>query len=311
MSTYVKKEDGTLIESDTEVVKVESDNLSKILKNKTNGQYFFGTYNGSILPELDEDAFANLTNINYMFYNCSKITNLFNLKFDKATSSERLFANCNNLTEINVELPLSTSMISCFVNCSKLKNINLNIGTQSINLDNMFSYCDELESITINKELIATSCEGMFIDCKKLKTIPQINTSNVTNFRNMFFGCNFEITPLIDTSKATDIRDMFSQYGLFEKSILKVISAYDFSNVIYATGVVSNAMNLEQFLPTGLKVSFNLSASTKFTREALVVVLNNLGTPTSTQTLTLGSTNLAKLTEEDIAIATEKNWTLK
>jgi hypothetical protein len=32
--------------------------------------------------------------------------------------------------------------------------------------------------------------------------------------------------------------------------------------------------------------------------------------PTTTKTLTLGSTNLAKLTDEEKAIATNKGWTL-
>lgn len=41
-----------------------------------------------------------------------------------------------------------------------------------------------------------------------------------------------------------------------------------------------------------------------------MVVINGLQTVDTTQTLTLGTTNLAKLTEEEMAIATEKGWTL-
>ena len=55
-----------------------------------------------------------------------------------------------------------------------------------------------------------------------------------------------------------------------------------------------------------MKVSFNISSSTAFTKEALVEILNNLATVTTTQTLTMGATNLAKLTDEDKAIATNK-----
>lgn len=61
---------------------------------------------------------------------------------------------------------------------------------------------------------------------------------------------------------------------------------------------------------TGMKVSFSISASTKFTREALVEIIGNLATVTSTKTLTMGSTNLAKLTDDDKAVATGKGWTL-
>ena len=56
--------------------------------------------------------------------------------------------------------------------------------------------------------------------------------------------------------------------------------------------------------------NLDISSSTKFTREALLEIIGNLKTVTSTKTLTMGSTNLAKLTEEDKAIATNKGWTL-
>lgn len=56
----------------------------------------------------------------------------------------------------------------------------------------------------------------------------------------------------------------------------------------------------------------NLSASTNFSAETLVAILNALEDRTGLEayTLTLGNTNLAKLSEEEIAVATEKNWTL-
>ena len=68
--------------------------------------------------------------------------------------------------------------------------------------------------------------------------------------------------------------------------------------------------NLETIHMHGMKVSFNISASTKFTREALVEILNNLATVTTSPTLTMGSTNLAKLTDADKSIATGKGWKL-
>lgn len=58
--------------------------------------------------------------------------------------------------------------------------------------------------------------------------------------------------------------------------------------------------------------SLNLSASTNFSAETLVAILNALADRTGLEayTLTLGSANLEKLSNEQIAIATEKNWTL-
>ena len=58
------------------------------------------------------------------------------------------------------------------------------------------------------------------------------------------------------------------------------------------------------------KVSLVLSYCPNLTHDSIMVVINGLQTVTSTQTLTLGSTNLAKLTEADKKIATDKGWTL-
>lgn len=58
---------------------------------------------------------------------------------------------------------------------------------------------------------------------------------------------------------------------------------------------------------------FNVSASTYLTHDSLMSIIDHLadksGTGT-TWTITLGSTNLAKLTDAEKAIATQKGWTL-
>ena len=84
----------------------------------------------------------------------------------------------------------------------------------------------------------------------------------------------------------------------------------DTSNVTDMDSMFSNCSNLESIHMHGMKVSFDIHASTKFTREALVEILNNLATVTTSKTLYMGSTNLAKLTDADKAIATGKGWRL-
>ena len=53
-----------------------------------------------------------------------------------------------------------------------------------------------------------------------------------------------------------------------------------------------------------------MSACKKLTHDSIMVVINGLQTVTEPQTLTLGTENLAKLTEADKKIATDKGWTL-
>ena len=93
-------------------------------------------------------------------------------------------------------------------------------------------------------------------------------------------------------------------------SSLTTIPLLDTSNVTNMSYMFGDCFSLKTFLAYGMKTSFNLSASTKFTESDLVTVFNNLGTPATTQTLTIGATNLAKLTAGDLLIATNKNWTV-
>lgn len=57
-------------------------------------------------------------------------------------------------------------------------------------------------------------------------------------------------------------------------------------------------------------MSVSFIAAQNLTHDSLMVIINGLQTVTTTQKLTLGSTNLAKLTEADKKIATDKGWTL-
>ena len=131
---------------------------------------------------------------------------------------------------------------------------------------------------TQRAEYLFTDYKGTSID----DLISFNDTSNIVSTYSMFYNCtNLKSIPQLDVSKVTSTSRMFT-----------------------------NCNALEEIHMTGMKVSFDIHFSTKFTREALVEILNNLASVTSSQTLTMGETNLAKLTAEDKAIATNKGWTL-
>lgn len=139
---------------------------------------------------------------------------------------------------------------------------------------------------TLKNLLDATkSCYYLFNEYKGTSVddlIQPNDTENVTNMISMFRECsNLTTIPQLDTSNVTNMSNMF----------------------FYCSG-------LKSILMTGMKVSFDISASTKFERTDLLIILNNLATVTKTQTLKMGATNLAKLTDEDKLIATNKGWTL-
>lgn len=173
-------------------------------------------------------------------------------------------------------------------------------------MESMFIYCSSLLSVPLLNTSKVTNMQNMFMQCKSLTTIPLLDTSNVTKMYQMFNNCSKLTTiPLINTSNVTNMLAMFKGC-----SALTTIPQLDTSNVFNLDNMFNGCSNLETIHMTGMKVSFNISASTKFNTNALHEIINNLATVTSTKTLTMGSTNLAKVSEEYKTIATNKGWTL-
>lgn len=142
----------------------------------------------------------------------------------------------------------------------------------------------------------------MFYGCYGLTSIPLLDTNKVENMIGMFYNC-FALTtiPQLDTSKVPNTSRMFSGCRA-----LTTVPALDVSNVTETFDMFEGCTNLKSILMTNIGANLDISASTKFEREDLLVILNNLKTVTSSKTLTMGATNLAKLTDEDKAIATNK-----
>lgn len=196
-------------------------------------------------------------------------------------------------------------------------------------MNDMFEQCTNITSIPLINTSKVTSMFWMFRGCSKLTSIPFLDTSNVTNMSSMFFGTKLASIPLLNTSKVNNMTSMFSgcksltsiplldtssvtntNYMFEQCSKLTSIPALDVSKVTNMDYMFSSCYNLESIHMTGMKVSFSISSSTKFTTEALHEIITNLATVTSSKQLIMGSTNLAKVSEEYKAIATNKGWTL-
>ena len=264
----------------------------------------------------------------YIFSRC---TNLKNVTIDLGTKSsllyivvDRAFYGCSNLEAISFKTVEGISfgirnMLETFKNCSKLKMIDLSDfeGTyQSISEGGFcgtFESCSSLETVVLPKFDSYKSiiqADKMFYGCSSLKYINfnGYNGSGTINMQLMFGNCSSLVSLDLsnwDTSKTTSMHRMFEGC-----SSLTEIPALDLSNVTTMLYMFDGCTSLTAIHCTGMKVSFDISASTLFTREALLEIINNCATVTITQTLTIGEENLAKLTDEDKLIATNKGWTL-
>lgn len=189
--------------------------------------------------------------------------------------------------------------------------------------ENLFDFSNGL--------VILSNAFSIYPQVSKIAEIPTLNSwnvSNVTNLVTMFDNCrNIKFLDFEDwdVSKVTNYQGMFRACTSLEKvNITKwnVLPTAILTNMfstcpkLYSLvgdytidEVISN--NITIF--NGYKNSIScFSSSNNINRASLRALINGLAdlSDTTTQTLTLGATLRAKLTEEDIEIATNKNWTI-
>ncbi len=189
----------------------------------------------------------------------------------------------------------TTSTINMFRDCVNLTELDLNGFDTSnvIQMTNMFYNCSSLTELDLSS----------------------FNTSNVIDMKYMFYNCS-SLTELdlssFDTSNVTmGIEGMFKNCG----SLVTVNGILDCDKTSNTNSFILGCVNLETIYIKNFNTprNNNFSDCAKLSHASLVYLINNLKDNTSSslvKTITFGSVNLAKLTEEEIAVATEKNWTL-
>ena len=246
------------------------------------------------------------------------------LNTENLTTMYQFFNNCQNLTNIpNINTSNVTNMNTMFGSCKKLKTIPTLDTSKVTDMSNMFTGCTSLIEIPELYTNNVTAMIGMFANCDNLKTIPTMNTNKVTNMTNMFYHSGITIIPELNTSKVTSVYNMF-----YMCSGLITIPKLNFESVTNISSFLSganNVINIGGFENLGAAYSTTKSANysnylldlrscTKLTHESLMNVINNLydikTKGCKVQSLRLGATNLAKLTAEEIQIATDKGFSV-
>ena len=285
--------------------------LKNLLDATKSANYLFYDYQGTSVDSLIQYSDTeNVESISRTFYR-SKVVKVPELNTSKVKdfSYALTYSSINEFPNWNFSNAESIGYL--LSQCKSLKTDivinNLSKLTGDYCLNGAFQQ-SAVTSVTLNdlNPDMVYSLEQAFFDCGSLKNV-SLNTTTgvpmkVKSMSDTFNYCSqLKTLPLMDLTQCT-------RFGIANCTSLERITAYDLSNITSIN--ISNLYKLEEFHATGMKVSFNISSSTKFTREALVEILNNLATVTTTQTLTMGATNLAKLTDEDKLIATNKGWTL-
>lgn len=273
-----------------------------LLPNSVRG---FTNHNEIVEVSLESNS-SLYTLAQYAFQNCMSLKkiDLSNVASSTIRFITGAFHNCQALEEIifNDETQITESSESCFYNCYALTNECAN------------------EILARFYSTIISSCGTYFYNCTSLTNIkiPEGVTS-IQGSANMFYGCtNLEEFTFPSTlQKFYNCNLFFGSCSSLKKVIFKSVIDSSSAAVSVSGGynMFAACTALETIeIPEEWNVSLYISnGSTSFsnviTHDCMVNIFNDLATVDS-GTITLGETNLARLSDEEKAIATDKGWTL-
>ena len=298
-------------------VEVESEgNGSVVNPDWTDWSYLF--YQGArseIIEKLKFTDSYNVVNFNGVFYNCSKLTSIPELDTSNGISFYQMFYKCSNLISIpELDTSNGTDFSNMFYNCSSLASIPELDTSNGKNFDNMFYNCSSLASIPELDTSNGTSFNSFMRGCRLLTSVPAFDISNATNINSMFDGCSQLVAvPQLNTENITNFYNLFNNC-----SKLTSIPKLNLSKGTNYSGMFSGCKVLVEI---GFEGTFNVSANnTTFLTTApnvnqeslhkLIDCMVKTGTA-STYTIGIGSSNLARVSQEYIQKALDKGIVLQ
>ena len=269
-----------------------------------NGTSFFDGV--TFLSTIGDLVFSNIYNAQYMFHQALSLTTVGSFTINhEGCDVYGLFSECRNLTSIG---SLNIKPNDCryiFHYCGNLQSVPLFDTSSAPYVSGMFNSCTSLTTIPLFDFSSATEATEIFAYCTSLKTIPQFNFSKLQHAGSMFLeSTSLESLPELDFG---NVRIADQMFGWSEFPNLTTIGG--FKNFKPACGNFIGGCN-------------------NLTVESLMNIINNLwdwsGSSSGVITfedgteydygadhfLSFGDTNLAKLTPEQIAVATNKGWNL-
>lgn len=271
----------------------------------TNASYMFSGFQGVDI-DLSKINTANATNMSYMFSNCSnlqsldldnltttKVQNMNYMFYDTSIAGELKFDNFNTSNVTNTSNMFSYFEYPFVLDISSFDTAKIS------NLYGMFSNIEVSKIILPRFEYLGVSFQSLFYGNGKLEEV-ECATNDLGSPNSIYSLCNYNSTiktiPKIDGSNIIDTRYAF-QYC----TNLVNIGGFNDLGKAYDT---SKSANLEEY---GLHFGWS-----QLSRESMLNIINGVydikskGVQPQRLNLYVGS----KLTAEEIAIATNKGWSV-
>lgn len=240
------------------------------------------------------------------------------------TYLDELFLKNDKLVSVDVsnwDTSKVMSLRSMFGNCVSLETVECADWDVSnvTSFFALFDACMNLKTIDVSKWNTSSAREmGWMFSANDLKhlDVSNFNTSNVTNMYAMF-NRSKSLTQLdisnFDTSNVLNFANAFSNWTNVCEELN--INGLNLSNVTLIDRAFLNS-SFKVIRCDGLKLpdidmsKIGLNFSTALTVDSIVGLLNALPQSDKGYSFQIGSENIAKLTDEQKAIATNKGWTL-
>lgn len=238
---------------------------------------FYKNYRYDLLDGNTLDS-SGVKNFTYFAYDSTKLKVIKDIDTSSATSTQYMFSGCKNIEEF----PSYFNLTSLSATTNSGYNMFAHIGNNNEKLRDKSMFVD-----------LPPVCNASFLfGYSPFKSIHITSDTQCTDMSNMFRTCQYleEVTGL-NMSQATSYTYIFES--------CKALVNLEIVGTIAAKGTYNTTLNLED--------------SVLLTHESLMRVVNALEVITKDNylaKLVLGETNLAKLTDEEKAIVTDKGWTL-
>jgi surface protein len=253
-----------------------------------------------------------------MFYNCGALRSLDLAHFNtnKVLDFSYMFYGAGSLENLNLtgwKFDICEDLRYMFHGCVALKALDVSDWNVSkvLNMASLFQGCRTLKQLDVSKWNTSSSetMTNMFNGCSGLTSLDltSFDTKNVETVAGMFTGCSCDISfTNKNTNKLTSVFSMFNVY--YGVSI--DLSGFSISKSTNNNNFVTISPTLVNLIaPSNITKSITILAE-NLSVESLLSIIDNLSSVAKTQILTIGQVNIDKLTDDQIAVALNKNWTL-
>ena len=268
---------------------------------------FSGMYKLEEIPAFD---LSHVTKLYRTFDTCTSLVSLPDFDFSNAVNLNGMFEGCNKLKSApSYSFPKATDIGFFFYNCTKLETIGEMSIPEVTNLSATFRQCEKLREIPLKSIPKVSNMHECFNRCLSIKSIPSFDFSSVKNMGWAFAGC----------SSLVEIPDINAPQCTIYTYFLDTCTSLSKLGVVDASGITASFLYSSSSHPTrltdfggfrGLKYSITLSRMSNLSRESLLNCLDGLA-DTEDGTITFSSSQRGLLSDEDLAPAIAKGWTIE